>query len=197
MKKIVYLIVFIFCLFIFGISSFPANAQTATFSLTAPTGTLQRGQNVDFTISINTNGQTVNTASVGMTYDATLLEFVSSTPGDALTAVDAQDQGGGKIVFVGTNTNGFSGSGTFAVVTFTIIATSANSTQICVLFTPGVTPTTAPIVPTALPKTGSLNQFAQGTTIGLALFLIITSGFILNKKELVKPPHINHTKTLH
>jgi hypothetical protein len=196
MKKIVYLIAFIFCLFVFNQSSLPTNAQTATFSLTAPTGTLQREQNVDFTIAINTNGQTVNTASVGMTYDATLLEFVSSTPGDALTAVDAQDQGGGKIVFVGTNTNGFSGSGTFAVVTFKIIATSANSTQLCVLFTPGVTPTSAPI-PTALPKTGSLNQFAQGTAIGLALFLIITSGFLLNKKEFVQTSQKNHTKTLH
>lgn len=198
-KFVRYIILLVVCLFIFNLLSTPTNAQTATFSLTAPTGTLQRGQNVDFTISINTNGQTINSTSVGMTFDTQVLEFVSAAPGNTLTTVNAQKQDGGKIIFTGTNTNGFSGSGTFATVTFKIIATAPGSTELCVLFTPGETPTPNPTssAPTTLPKTGSLNQVSQGVIVGFALILVLASGIVLHNKELTKPPHKTHTKTLH
>lgn len=186
MKNVFLLIVLLFS-FLFSLSSFNVvSAATASFSITPPQGTLTRGQNVDFTITVDTQGQTISSTTVGMTYDAQILQYISTTPGDAFSTVNAETQDGGKIVFNGTHAGGYSGTGTFAVVTFKLIATSSGSTQLCVLYNPETTPappnpTSAPL-PTALPKTGSTNQTAQGAIISFGLLLILTSGFMLINK---------------
>lgn len=185
MKKLILLLIFIFSI---GFFNQTAQAATASYSLTAPDGPFNRGDNIDFTISIDTNGQTLSSATIGMTYDTQYLEYVSTTPGDAFSSVNATTQEGGKVVFDATNTEGFSGSGTFATVTFKLIASAPGSTELCVLYTPSSTPTSAP-QPTALPKTGSMNQVAQGIIVGVAIILVLSSSFMLINKPAIKNPH--------
>lgn len=168
-------------------------AANASYTITPPAGPFNRGQNIDFTITIDTQGQTVSSSTVGMTYDTQYLQYVSVAPGDAFSTVNAETQDGGKIVFNGSNPSGFSGTGTYAVVTFKLIASAPGSTELCVLYNPEVTPTIAPVTsapqPTALPKTGSMSQVAQGVIVGFGILLIATSGFMLVNKPVAYPKH--------
>lgn len=201
--KNIFLLILLFFSFLLGLVSFNVvSAATANFTITPPEGPFTRGQNIDFTIAVDTQGQTVSSTTVGMTYDTQYLQYVSTTPGDAFATVNAETQDGGKIVFNGSNAGGYSGTGTFAVVTFKLIATSSGSTQLCVLYNPATTPvpnpTSAPNPtsgpqPTALPKTGSMNQMAQGAIIGFGLLLILTSGFMLINKPAIKTPYKHKT----
>ena len=87
----------------------------------------------------------------------------------------------------GSSTAAYSGSGTFAYVTFNLIATSAGSTQLCALFNPTTsTPTpvpqaTAAPIPTALPKSGDTQSVAKGVALA-SLFFAAAGGFIVFKK---------------
>jgi LPXTG-motif cell wall-anchored protein len=129
------------------------------FDLIPPSGTLQRGQDITFTINIDTEGASVTTVPAGITYDSTLLKYVSVTAGAAMNSVvaDTTTYGTGKILFTGTNNSGYNGTGVFATVVFNIIAQSSGSTEICTLWLPEVTPTPPPnSTPTPAPVCGTV-----------------------------------------
>lgn len=139
----------------------PVQTYAATsFSLVAPGGTLERGQNVDFTITIDTQGESLSSTQIGFTYDTQYLEYVSVTPGNTFTTITTTPLEAGKLLITGTNSTAYSGTGTFATVTLKIIAASAGATELCVLFAPTSqpTPTNLPVnptaAPTAVPRTG-------------------------------------------
>ena len=149
MKKVFYVIISFLTFLVMAKTSY-----AFTFDLIAPTGELVRGQDVKFTINVDTEGKSFTTTRIGMTYDTQYLEYVSVSAGNTFTTVSGDPQGGGKLIINGTSTAGYSGSGTFAYVTFKLIAASAGSTQLCVLFNPETpTPTTPPSTPqpTAMP----------------------------------------------
>lgn len=184
MKKILIALVSFFGALII----FSGNVQALTFDLVPPAGQLQQGQNVQFTVNINTEGKSYATTSIGMTYDATLLQYVSTAPGTTFGTVTTDNQSGGKLVLTGTSAAGFTGSGSFALVTFKIIATSSGSTTLCTLFNPDTpTPTTvagptATPGPTALPKTGSFDQTKNGLLLGAGFFVLSALSFFIIKK---------------
>lgn len=149
--------------------------EAASFDLIAPSGTLTRGQDVQFTINIDAQGQSLTTAAIGMSYQTDVLQYISVTPGDSFSTVTAEVQDGGKLILNGTNESGFSGTGTFAVVTFKLIASAPGSTELCVLFNPE-TPTVP--VPTALPQTGSIDKTNAGAFLGVAL-LVLAAGVLV------------------
>jgi len=125
------------------------SVSATTFTLVPPTGTLSRGQDVPFTVSINTEGSSVTSIQTGMTYDTTYLQYVSAVPGNAMNTITVDTTAGtGKLLLTGTNNTGFNGTGVYATVTFNIIAASPGSTDICTLWSPSTTPTTAPLTPT-------------------------------------------------
>lgn len=131
--------------------------HATNFDLIPPSGTLQRGQDITFTINIDTEGAAVSSIQSGLTYDATLLKYVSATAGPSMNSLvaDTTTYGTGKVLFTGTNNTGFTGAGVFATVIFNIIAESAGETEICSLWLPTPTPTPGPtsIVPTSPPVT--------------------------------------------
>lgn len=134
----------------------PGQVLAATaFDLSLPPGPYTRGQDFQVTISLDTRGSSLTSATTGLTYDTQFLQYLSTLPGDTMTSVQASPAGSGRYVLSGTNPAGFSGSGSFALVNFKIIAASPGSTEICALFNP-TSVTTAPAVPKALPKTGSM-----------------------------------------
>lgn len=195
---IAFFVTIIFSLFVFAFATETVHA--AKYDLIAPSGQLQRGQSVQFTINIDTEGQSLKDATIGMTYQTGPLQYVSTTPGDAFPTVAAETQDGGKIIFKASNSSGFSGTGTFAVVNFKIIAATSGSAELCVLFNPE-TPTQPPPAPrpTALPKTGSISQTNRGIFLG-AVFLALATGTLVfyNHKPYKRPPHLSaHRKTLH
>lgn len=153
-----YFLTILVCFLFFALYVQSAFALT-TFTLTAPSGTLQQGQNVTFTIGIDTGGDSLSSTSVGMTYDTQYLQYVSTSPGNTFTTVSADVAGTGKLILTGSSGTAFTGTGTFAYVTFKLIATGPGSTQLCTLFnpasptptpgatsTPGPTPTTGPTI---------------------------------------------------
>jgi len=192
---VIFFVSIITSLIVFGLVT--QNVEAAKYDLIAPSGQLQRGQDVQFTINIDTEGKSLTSAKIGMTYQTGPLQYVSTTPGDSFPTVSTETQEGGKLIFTASNPNGFSGTGTFAVVTFKIIATAPGSAELCVLFNPE-TPTPPP-VPTALPQTGSVNQTNKGAFLGISLLVLATGALVFyNKKPYKRPPHIQtHHKTLH
>jgi len=173
--------ILVVCFFLSVALVFPDKALAIKFDLIAPSGQLTRGQDVDFTININTEGETVTYQQIGITYDTQYLQYVRTTAGTAMTSVSTDDQGSGKLLLTGNNSSGFTGTGSFAIVTLKIIAASPGSTELCTLWLPTPTPSPAPtvIAPTSLPKTsgtetayyaGIFGLVVLGTAIGLYFF---------------------------
>jgi len=138
----------------------PRKTYAIKFDLIAPQppeGGFVRGQTVQFTINIDTQGQNISSTQIGMTYDTRYLEYVSTTPGNAMTSVSTDNLGEGKLLLNGENQSGFSGQGTFAYVNFKIIAQAPGETQLCVLWNPETQPTPSP-QPTASPQPTSSVQ---------------------------------------
>lgn len=187
-------------LFLLTLVTIPTSVLATTYDLVAPSGQLVRDQNVQFTININTESKSLASSAIGMTYDTQYLEYVSVSPGDTFTTVSTDVQAGGKLIITGSSTTPYSGSGTFAYVTFKLIATSSGSTQLCVLFNPtSSTPTPAPtstpvpgaptstpvpgvVAPTSLPKTGESKPMTNGIVLGSSLFVLAAAGFFIFKK---------------
>ncbi|MFA6017021.1 MAG: cohesin domain-containing protein [Patescibacteria group bacterium] len=180
-----------------GISALSSSVMATTYDLIAPTDQLVRGQEVKFTINIDTEGQSLSTASIGMTYDTKYLEYVSTTPGNTFTTVSADVIDVGKLILTGTSASPYSGAGAFAYVTFKLIATQAGSTQLCVLFNPVSAPSpiptspasiptsppgSAPVVPTSLPKTGESEPMTKGIVLASFFFILATGSFFIFKK---------------
>ena len=178
----------------------PNNVLATTYDLIAPSQ-LTRGQDAQFVININTEGKSLSSSAIGMTYDTQYLEYVSVSPGDTFTTVSADIQGTGRLIITGSSTSPYSGSGTFAYVTFKLIATQAGSTQLCVLFnptsstpTPGPTSTPGPTItpggptvtpgpiPTSLPKTGESTSAVQGIFLASLFFIVSVVGFFVLRK---------------
>ena len=206
----VYLFFIITTFFLLVPSSFAIN-----FDLIPPSGTLQRGQDITFTMNIDTQGASVPSVQTGLTYDNTLLKYVSVTAGAAMNSVvaDTTTYGAGKILFTGTNNAGFNGTGTFATVVFNIIAQSSGQTEICSLWIPTPTATPAPtsIVvptvpgtiaptlppqPTALPQTGITDS--RNTAIIFAAAFIAAAGgvFYLSQKQKYSFPESTQKKNI-
>lgn len=176
-------------------------AFATTFDLIAPSGELQRGQEVKFTININTERKSLSSTSIGMTYETQYLEYVSTLPGNTFTTVSTDVQDGGRLIISGSSTSPYSGSGTYAYVTFKLIATGPGSTELCALFNPSVSPTptlrptgpqptSPPGQPTytpyptaAPPRPGSINQTTKGAILG-AIFLVVAAGGMIVFKKI-------------
>ncbi len=186
MKKLLTLAILFLTFLVFV----PRPAQALTFDLIAPTEALVRGEEVQFTINVDTEGTSLTSTSIGMTHETQYLEFVSAVAGNTFTTISTDNQGNGRLILTGTETGGFSGSGTFAVVTFNLIADAAGSTQLCTLFNPATatpTPTTAPgatsaPIPTSLPTSGFFDKTAKGALLGIFFFGLSLAGFVIFKK---------------
>lgn len=177
MKKILQSLV-LFFVFLFMAET----TQALTFDLIAPTEQLQSGQNVRFTVNITTEGKSYTSTKIGMTYDTQYLEYVSVSAGNTFTTVTSDPQGEGRLIISGNSATGYSGSGTFAYVTFKIIAAGPGSTELCALFNPDTpTNTPAPPPPTALPTSGTVGNFKYGLALGLVFLALAGGGFVVFK----------------
>lgn len=172
---------FIFFAFIFA---YPAHA--IRYNLVAPSGQLTRGQDVQFTIEIDTQGETITSTQVGLSYDTRYLEYLSTVPGNAMGTVTVSPYEAGKLLITGTNTAGFTGSSTYAFVTFKLIAQAPGSTELCALFEPKPTtppvPTSPVVLPTRLPRSGNESPSILGGLFGV-LFVLGTGAMLYLKKK--------------
>lgn len=198
MKKLIPIIVLCAVFLIY----FPKSSFATQFDLIAPSGTLTRGQAVQFTVNVDTQGSSLSTAEIGMTYDTQYLQYVSAVPGDAMTSVSVSQPSAGKLVLDATNSSGYTGSGSFAVVTFNLIAQAPGSTELCALYqvtSPTAAPTSTTSAsspqPTSLPKTG---ENGSGNMIGIlgALLVAATIGTLAATRFLDNRTtnHINHQR---
>lgn len=190
-------------LLILGVLIIPDSVLATTFDLIAPSGELIRGQEIKFTINIDTEGKSLSSTSIGMTHQSQYLEFVSVLPGNTFTTVSADVQGGEKLIITGSSTTPYSGSGVFAYVTYKLIATGPGSTELCALFNPAETPTATPQPtsspqptsppgqptytpyppqPTPLPKAGGSRSTTQGAIIASLFFAAAGISFFVLKK---------------
>ena len=198
-KIVIYLAVFLILPVLIG------SVNAITYDLFAPQGQLQRGQTVQFTININTEGSTVTTGEIGASYETPYLEYLGITPGPAMTSVVATPQGSGSFLVTGTNTAGFNGNDVFAIIDFRLIADSPGSSVLCVLWAPEtsptppnptagptnppgstpsptvIRPTSSVRIPTALPKTG-INEPKNFASLAGGFFLLTALSFLILKK---------------
>jgi len=181
-----------FLFFLLTLILIPSSVLATTFDLIAPTGELIRGQNVQFTINIDTEGESFSSTSIGMTYETKDLEYVSVSPGNTFTTVSSDVQGLGKFIITGTSATPYSGSGAYAYVTYKIIATGPGETQLCALYNPLTTPTpgpsstpggpTSPPAPTSLPPTGESKSAVQGAILASLFFAAAGVSLFVFKK---------------
>ena len=184
-----------FLLFVFS-----KNIFATTYDLYLPEGPYNRGDEFQLTISVDTEGGSIESAEIGATYDTEFLEFLTVTPGDTFSTITATPLGGGELIISASNSSGFSGQGTFAYINFKIIASAPGATEICTLWEPSPTtqPTTPPGQPTIQPTTppGQPTTAPQPTpgnekplvymAIGGLLFVLTASGaftFLNSKKN--------------
>jgi len=155
----------------------PSRSLALKYDLIPPSGQLQRGQDIQFTINIDTEGASVSSTQIGMDYETQYLQYISLVPGSTMTTVSVSQLNNNKLLFSGSNASGFTGTGVFAYVNFKIIAESPGETELCVLWAPS--PTSAPQAtsipaspaPTALPTTGIVKKTTIIATVG-AIFLL-------------------------
>ena len=199
MKKILITI-----LLILGILIVPNSVLATTFDLiapSAPSGGFVRGQEVKFTINIDTEAKSLSSTSIGMTYETQYLEYISTVAGNTFTTVSANVLGSGKLILTGSSTTPYSGSGVFAYVTYKLIAASPGSTELCVLYNPAETPTAVPQPtsppgqptytpyltsppgqPTSLPESGESRSVVQGIILASLFFTAAGASFFVLKK---------------
>lgn len=126
-------------------------AASPSFNLIAPAGTLTRGGPAQFTVEINTNGTPLSTVTTGLKYKADELQFNSVVKGNTFSNVSATFPDSSTILIDASNATPFNGSGIFAVLNFTVVATGSTGAQLCSLFTPSPSPTPTVPVPTDTP----------------------------------------------
>lgn len=183
----------IVCVFFIAFALIGKPAYALKYTLVAPTGTLTRGQEVTFTININTEGAKVTTGQIGLTYDTQYLQYQRIAPGQAMDSVSADTSATGKLTLTGNSSNGFTGTNNFALVYFKLIAQASGTTDLCTLEAVTPTPTTAPttppsqptnsppVAPTALPKTGFADTSNQVGLIGGLLVLMAVIIYLIQK----------------
>lgn len=170
------------------------HAYAVTYDLIAPQGELKAGDQIQFTIYIDTEGSTVTSGQIGATYDAQYLQYLSTTTGAAMTSVTATPQGTKDLLLNGANSSGFTGKNVFAYLNFKITATSPGSAQLCALWgpTPTLNPTypatttatsqSAPI-PTTLPQTGNTKAKDYASVLG-GFFLVSAATFFIIRRSI-------------
>jgi len=191
---------------------FSSSINAYSFVSVPPIGTFVRGQNIVWTITINTDGAVVNSAQTGLTYDASLLRYITATAGATINSLvaDTTTYGAGKVLFTGTNNAGYNGTGVFATIVFNIIAESSGSTEICTLWMPTPTgtpvptstyptPTPAPTLPphpTTLPQTGTTES--RNMAVVFAILLLSATGgvFYLSQKQKYSYPNSSSKKII-
>jgi len=159
-------------LFIIGLFLIPAllyAPQVLALSMTieAPTTQLVRNQEYDFVVSIDTFNSAITTTQGRVTYETQYLQFVSLTKGNFFDSVTYDEATTGTIIITGTNTSAKSGSGTFAIIRFKLIATAAGSTTLCAV---------APITPTGTPPPAAPTTPPQSCTLSCTSNANCTSG---------------------
>lgn len=161
----------------------PSVFAAPSYSLVAPSTGITRGQNVQFTIRIDTAGESVTNTTAGLRYDTKYLKYVGVQAGEAATSVTGTESTTGEIILNGTSNN-FSGEGAYAHVTFTIVADAPGGTQICSVFTPSNSPssnastTSTQSRPSTLPQSGA----AETTLLAMiAATFAISGGFLLRR----------------
>lgn len=192
---------------------FAQQAYAVTFDLIPPSGALKRGQDITFTITLDSLGASITSIQTGLTFDTQYLQYKSVAAGAAMDSVtaDTTTYGAGKVLFTGAKGSGFNGNGVFATVTFALIAEQSGETEICTLWAPNPTPTTpptntplptapplqptAPPQPTALPQTGIADSRNTGIIFAFMALLSAAGIFMLSqKRKYVQPkkalPHL-------
>ncbi len=157
MRRIFQIISVFWVFLVWGFISAPP-VSALRFELIAPSGILQRGQEVVFTIRIDPEGESLTNAVIGLAYDTQYLEFLNAIPGDTFDAIATEEIEFGKLVLTGTDSQPVDSEGVFAQVKFKLIADAPGATQLCSFFNPEITPTptapaptTAPAAPTSTP----------------------------------------------
>lgn len=180
MRKIweILLIVLMFTVLIF----YPSPSYAISFGLIAPSETLIRGQEVTFTVTVDTQGENYETTRIGLTYDTQYLEFLNAIPGDTFSSISAEEIESGKLILTGSSDSPFTGEGVFAYVKFKLIAESPGSTQLCALFNPEEEPnptqppqSTPQPTPTRLPTSGR-EETTKKALIAASFFLLFPLG---------------------
>ena len=169
-KRLLFLLFFFITFFVVV----PQTHAIISMAITEPEGTFVRDQEYDFTVTIDTSSEEVATTQGRVTYETEYLQFVSLTKGNFFDSVTYTDETTGTIIVTGTNTTAKSGSGTFAIVRFKLIATAPGSTTLCAV---------APITPSATPApTGSLQSCSLSctSTTDCANGLTCINGMCLN-----------------
>jgi hypothetical protein len=166
-KKFIVPLIFLFVI-ILGLSAYLFNSQksqttktkaatSSVYTLLTPTPPITRNSQVTFTVTIDTQGETVNMAEVWLTYQSTYMTLVSVTPSINNEFPQLDQTTNGEIIhIIGTNPNGFTGSGTFVVVIFTIndVDPPQGGAMLCAIIGPTSTPqatTTPTSTPTSTP----------------------------------------------
>lgn len=165
------------------------------YSLVAPTGTLNRGDDVTFQLNIDTEGQSMSTANIGLTYKTEFLEYKSIASDNTFSSVDATPDGNGNLAITASESSGYNGSGTLANITFNLIAQSSGSTELCTLTSPTTPPgeTIQPTKissqsanPTNLPITGGTENGLYPIIFG-SMFIFLAGALIwMNTREQKK-----------
>ena len=159
-----------------------------SYSLVAPNSGIARGQNVQFTVRIDTAGEAVTNTTAGLRYDTKYLKYVGVQAGEAASSVTGTESTTGEIILTGQS-NSFQGEGAYAYVTFNIVADAPGGTQLCSVFTPSNGPsntgsttgttTSAQPRPTTLPQSGA----AETTLLAMiAATVAISGGFLLRRQ---------------
>lgn len=143
MVKKLFLVLFSLCAF--SLVFLNQSAYALIFTIEAPGGTYVRGEEYDFTVTINTMGEAISTTSSTVTYDTQYLELVSVTNGNFFDSITHTTPTTGTVNIVGTSATAKTGSGNFAIVRFKLIAGTAGSTELCTV-APDTTPTTVPLL---------------------------------------------------
>jgi uncharacterized protein YggU (UPF0235/DUF167 family) len=163
-------------------------SAASSFSLVAPSGQLSRGQDVQFTINIDTAGETIDAAAMALRYDTAYLKYVGIQPGDATTSVSGTESSSG-VVNIEAQSSAFSGTGTFAVITFNIIAEQSDSTQLCSISSATTTPTNSGSTTGGSTSTGSsarVSTLPQSGAAETTLLAVIAATFALSTSYILK-----------
>lgn len=185
-------------IFLFSQPVFAANPE---FQLVLNTpGQLSRGQDIQFTVKLDAKGNTIKAQQIGLTPDTRYIQYLSASPGEAMSTVEVRTFSDGRILLSGSNPSGFTGSGVFAYVNFKIIAEAPGDTTLCSFWNPNATPTPPPgatntpippgtveptVLPTRLPRSGSAT-FTQIVGIIGAFFLVISTTSFFASNSLSK-----------
>ena len=131
MKKSLTLCLLILCWLVFFLAQ---PAQAATLSLSPTTKNVNLNEQFTLTVTLDTEGVETDGADVLLTYNSTYLSLVSASLGSLYdTAVTNNTTTAGKVTLSAVASSGttYTGSGTFATLTFKPIKTGSSS----VLFT--------------------------------------------------------------